>query len=175
MVALQDNKGNDIHLELGQMVKFKPAFAMTVHKAQGTTFKCSISIYEYKSMKPDMLYVALTRATNFDNVNFCEIEQYNPYSGCVYPYEYAGRFYIGSTTNLEKRRREHAQNIRHGNKFTQAISQYGGLQNFKHKVLKTLKFSNIRDLRRLEDQLIIKYDSVNNGFNMRYNEVQEVQ
>ena len=46
-----------------------------------------------------------------------------------YSYEYAGRFDIGSTTNLEKqRRRERAQHIRHGNTFTQAINQYGGLQ-----------------------------------------------
>ena len=173
--VVKDSKGVEMRLENKHLAKFKPAFAMTVHKAQGSTFNCSISIYEYKSMKHDMLYVALTRATDFNNVNFCEIEQYNPYSGCVYSYDYGGRFYIGSTTNLEKRRREHAQNIRHGFKFTQAINQYGGLHNFKHKVLKTLKFSNIRDLRRLEDQLIIKYDSVNNGFNMRYNEAQEVQ
>ena len=50
-------------------------------------------------MEHDMLYVALTRATDFDNVNFCEIEQYNPYTGYVYSYEYAGRFHIGPTIN----------------------------------------------------------------------------
>ena len=52
------------------LAKFKPAFAMAVHKAQGNTFTCSISIYEYKVMKHDMLNVALTRATEFGNVIF---------------------------------------------------------------------------------------------------------
>ena len=53
---------------------------------------------------------------------------------------------------------------------TRAINQYGGIQNFRYKVLKTLRFNNIRDLRRLADQLITKYNSINNGYNMRYNE-----
>lgn len=41
---------------------FKPAFAMTVHKSQGSTFTRPYSIYEYKTMKHRMLYVAITRA-----------------------------------------------------------------------------------------------------------------
>ena len=40
---------------------FKPAFAMTVHKSQGSTFTNAFSIYEYKSMESRMLYVAITR------------------------------------------------------------------------------------------------------------------
>ena len=105
MIILKDNTGSDIHLELGHIAKFKPVvFAMAVHTTQGSTFNCSISLYEYKRMKHDMLYVALTRATNFDNVNFCDIEQYTPYTGCVYLYESGGLFYIGSALDLETRR-----------------------------------------------------------------------
>ena len=115
-------------------------------------------------MKHDMLYVALTRAAEFGNVTFCEIAQCNPSTGYVYSYEYNGRFYIGSAVDLEKRRREHAQNIGHGEKIKRAINQHGGIQKFKYKVLKTLRFNNIRDLRRLEDQLITKYNSINNGY-----------
>jgi len=97
------------------LAKFKPAFAMAVHKAQGNTFTCSISIYEYKVMKHDMLNVALTRATEFGNAIF-EIAQYNPYTGYAYSYEYNVNFYIGPTVDLEKRRREHAQNVKHSEK-----------------------------------------------------------
>ena len=51
-------------------------YAMTVHKAQGMTINIPYSIYEYKRMKHDMLYVALTR-TQKEYV-FCTIELYRP-------------------------------------------------------------------------------------------------
>ena len=92
--TVKDSRGVEICLADMHLAKFKPAFAMTVHKAQGNTFTCSMSIYEYRIMKHDTLYVALTRATEFGNVNFCEIAQYNPYTGYVYSYEYNGRFIL---------------------------------------------------------------------------------
>ena len=51
-----------IELDIKYTANFKPRYAMTVHKSQGSTFTIPYSIYEYKHMKPNRLYVALTRA-----------------------------------------------------------------------------------------------------------------
>ena len=40
---------------------------------------------------------------------------------------------------------------------------------FNYKVLETIKYSNIRELWRLEDEYIIKHNSIDNGFNSRKN------
>ena len=42
---------------------FKPMYTITCHKAQGMTINQPYSIYEYKRMKHDMLYVCLTRTS----------------------------------------------------------------------------------------------------------------
>ena len=52
----------EINVELKFTNHFKPMSAMTVHKAQGMTINIPYSIYEYKRMKHDMLYVDLIRA-----------------------------------------------------------------------------------------------------------------
>ena len=44
-----------------------------------------------------------------------------------------------------------------------------GFDNFKCKVLDKIDYSNISELWVLEDKYIDKYDSINNGFNIRYN------
>ncbi len=56
-------------------------------------------------MNADMLYVALTRARNKQQVNFCKIENYKPHTGYIYSYNYNGKYYVGSTTNLNKRKK----------------------------------------------------------------------
>ena len=47
---------------------------MTVHKTQGMTINKPYAIYEYDRMKHDMLYVALTRTSKEEYVNFCDIK-----------------------------------------------------------------------------------------------------
>ena len=121
---------------------FKPAFAMTVHRAQGSTFTRPFSIYEYKTMKSRMLYVAITRARNKKQINFCNGECYNPYTGHIYSYERNGQFYIGSTVNLTKRKQEHKDGTKSGStKFQKAVKVHG-FDNFKYKVLQTIKYSS---------------------------------
>ena len=130
---------------------FKPKFAMTCHKAQGSTFTRPFSIYEYKTMKPRMLYVAITMGRNNTQVNFCDGECYKPYTGHIYSYEYNGRFYIGATINLTKRKQEHKDGTKSGGtKFQNAIKLYE-INNFKYKVLQTIKYSKILEMWELED------------------------
>lgn len=168
-LTLINDEKETIEIDMKYTTSFKPAFAMTVHKSQGSTFTRPFSIYEYKTMKPKMLYVAITRARNNKQVNFCDGECYKPYTGHIYSYEYNERFYIGSTVNLTKRKQEHKDGTKSGStKFQNAIKLHG-FDNFKYKVLQTIKYSNICELWELEDTYIRKYNSIDNGYNHRYN------
>jgi len=168
-MSLITMKNDTINVNISYTTSFKPRFAMTVHKSQGSTFIENYSIYEYEAMSPRMLYVALTRARNKEQVNFCKIEHYQPYTGYIYTYEYQGRYYVGSTTNLTKRKQEHKNGTKAGEtKFKKAICEYG-FDNFSYKVIETIKFGNIKELWKLEDTYIVKYNSIENGFNYRMN------
>ena len=125
-IQLKTEKNNVIEIEMERTTSFKPRYAMTVHNSQGSTFTENYSIYEYETMKSRMLYVALTRARNIKQINFCKIDNYKHHTGYIYSYEYGGRYYIGSTRNLEKRKTEHKDGTKAGNTMFQlAIKKYG--------------------------------------------------
>ena len=44
---------------------------------------------------------------------------------------------------------------------------------FKFEVLETIKYSNINDLYRLEDDYINRFSSIQHGYNSKYNIKQE--
>ena len=73
-IQLKTAKNDLLEIEMGRTTSFKPRYAMTVHKSQGSTFTENYSIYAYERMKPRMLYVALTRARNKHQIHFCKIE-----------------------------------------------------------------------------------------------------
>ena len=163
------NAGRIINIDITYSVSFKPGYAMTIHKSQGQTIRENYSIYEYEHMTQKMLYVAMTRATKKKHINFCKIDDYKHHTGHIYSYEYNGMYYVGSTNNLKKRKEEHKEGLKAGyTKFKKAIKEYG-FNNFNYKVLETIKYSNIRELWRLEDEYITKYNSIDNGFNHRKN------
>ena len=64
MTLLNEMDDSEIQVELKLTNCVEPMCAITVHKAQGMTINRPYSIYEYKRMKHNMLYVALTRTTN---------------------------------------------------------------------------------------------------------------
>ena len=86
-------------------------------------------------------------------------------------YSYNGKAYIGSTSDIKKRKEDHKTNTT--NKFGSAIQRYGYKQ-FKFEILEKLQYSEKSELYDLENQYIIKYDSTNHGFNTRYNCKHEV-
>ena len=63
MVLINDTGNSEIVVDLKFINCFKPMHAITVNKAQGMTSNQPYSIYEYKRMKHDMLYVCLTRTS----------------------------------------------------------------------------------------------------------------
>ena len=127
---------------------------MTVHKSQGSTFTVPYSIYEYKQMKANMLYVALTRARDKGQINFCEISNHTPYKGYIYSYVYKGKRYIGSTANLNKRKEEHMLGVKTGfTKLKKAFIEYG-YNNFVFSVLETIRYHHIKELWECEEKYI---------------------
>ena len=52
---------------------FYPAYCLTIHKSQGCTFDKPYSIYEWDVLDEKLKYVAMSRATKKENINFCEL------------------------------------------------------------------------------------------------------
>ena len=48
---------------------FHPAFCITVHKSQGTTFNHPYTIHEWSKLDNRLKYVALTRSTKLEDLN----------------------------------------------------------------------------------------------------------
>jgi ATP-dependent exoDNAse (exonuclease V) alpha subunit len=48
---------------------FHPAFCITVHKSQGTTFNHPHTIHEWSKLDSRLKYVALTRSTKLEDLN----------------------------------------------------------------------------------------------------------
>ena len=70
---------------------------------------------------------------------------------------------------IKKRKQEHKYGTKSGStKFQHAIKLHG-FDNFKYKVLQTIQYSNICELWELEDTYIKKYNSIDNGYNYRFN------
>jgi len=163
-LTLTDDNGDEIIIDIKLTNHFKPAFALTIYKAQGMTINRSYSIYEHGKMRSDMLYVGLTRTKQKHFVNFCDISIYKPNIGYIYSYSFNGKRYIGSTIDIKKQKAYHENNA--SNKFGKAISSIG-LNNFKFEILETVNYYERQDLYDIENNYIIKYDSINKGYNCR--------
>ena len=70
-----------------------------------------------------MLYVALTRTSKEEYVNFCDIKINRPRTGYIYRYSYNKNSYISCTTNIEKRKEDHKTNVTC--KFGRALQEIG--------------------------------------------------
>ena len=137
---------------------------MTVHKAQSMAINSDYAIYEYDRMKHGMLYVALTRTSKEEYVNFCDIKIHRPRTGYIYRYPYNNKSYIGCTTDIEKRKEDHKNAT-----FKLGAIQEVGYDNLGFEVLDNIKSNDWNELYDVEDEHIIKFDSINNGYNTRGN------
>lgn len=72
--------------------------------------------------------------------------------------------YIGQTCNLSERWRCNGKNYINSTKFYNAITKYGW-DNFSHEVLYDNLNQEAADI--IEKELIKKYDSINNGYNLK--------
>ena len=59
------------NIEISDVAKyFYPAYCITVHRSQGMTFNEPYTIYEWDQMDEKLKYVALSRGTKKENINF---------------------------------------------------------------------------------------------------------
>jgi len=166
-IHLENDDGLIIKLDSSKMIDFRPAYALTAHKAQGASFNRPYTIYEHEKMKHDMLYVSLTRTRKKEYVNFGDISTVKPYQGSIYRVSLSGKSYIGSAKDVKERWTEHKQGKGHS-KFIRALQDHGH-KAFKWEVLETISYSDVNDLYRLEDSYIDEYNSIQCGYNTRYN------
>ena len=79
-----------------------------------------------------------------------------------------GKRYVGSAKDVNARWNDHKSFKKIDTKFANALKQYG-VDDFEWSVLATINYSNRDDLYKLEDECILKHDSIKSGYNSRLN------
>jgi len=166
-IELKNDDGDIIKITSDKMVDFRPAYSLTVHKAQGMSIDRPYTIYEHEKMEHAMLYVALTRTRKMECVNFGDINILKPYTGSIYRVSIFNKSYIGSAKCVKERWAEHKQG-KGSSQFIEALKHFG-YKAFNWEVLETINYCDKNELYRLEDEYISEYNSIECGFNMRYN------
>ena len=88
----------------------------------------------------------------------------------LYKNKINNKIYIGQSTQLEERHKQHKRNSinindhEYNNAFHIAIRKYG-FDNFDYQILEQNKDFTKEELNELEQYYIKKYDSYNNGYN----------
>jgi hypothetical protein len=91
-VVLENIKGSFIveFQDIGRMSfrglrqEFRPAYALTVHKSQGRTMTGKVIINPTRLFEKNHLYVALTRATKFENIHLTSTISMKAFTRTVY-------------------------------------------------------------------------------------------
>jgi ATP-dependent exoDNAse (exonuclease V) alpha subunit len=68
VIVKDDTQQIEIPFKRFQYV-FNPAYCITTHRSQGSTFNHDYSIHEYDKFDVRMKYVALSRSTNIKHIN----------------------------------------------------------------------------------------------------------
>lgn len=86
------------------------------------------------------------------------------YSVYVHTNKINGKKYVGQSSNIVERWRNGGKNYFSSIKFFRAIQKYGW-ENFTHEIL--YENLNKEAANKIERDLIRKYDSINNGYNIQ--------
>ena len=175
-VYLKNAEGETV--EIGYNVfcnSFIPSYAMTTNRSQGSTFRFKYTVHETHLMNRNELYVALSRATSYNNVFvYKKIKEVIPYvystkcvyinprkissEGCIYKItnDLNNNIYIGSTTQQPDER--FIQHMKcNKTKFHKEVQKLGA-DHFKIEVVEKVAFSNKNELIQKEKVYIQKYD-----------------
>lgn len=134
---------------------FKPAYAMTVHKAQGSTIKEPLIVWIDKLWEKRMLYTALSRATCYSNITVVNPHGQQYFIDAIHknePYEYAkvkkeflgfiysfldqDKLYIGSTNDLSRKSSEHGRVL---------------------SLVREVYYDDVKELHEIEHQYITRF------------------
>ena len=113
-----------------------------------------------------MLYVALTRTSKEEYVNFCDTKINRPRTGYIYRYSYNNKSYIGCTTKVEKRKENHKTKVTY--KLGRAVQDIG-YESIEFGILDNFKSNDWDELYNPEQNYMIEYGCINNGWNTRIN------
>lgn len=86
------------------------------------------------------------------------------YSVYVHTNKINGKKYVGQSSNIIERWKNGGKNYFSSTKFHRAIQKYGW-ENFTHEIL--YENLNKEAANKIERDLIKKYDSINNGYNIQ--------
>lgn len=86
------------------------------------------------------------------------------YSVYVHTNKINGKKYVGQSSNIIERQKNGGKNYFSSTKFHRAIQKYGW-ENFTHEIL--YENLNKEAANKIERDLIKKYDSINNGYNIQ--------
>jgi len=153
-----------ITISHAQFVKsFYLAFAITCHKAQGDTFDEPYTIYEWARFpNVNMKYVALSRSSNKDHVNFSDFKLARDTfsTGHVYKIinEVDNEVYVGSTIKpIEKRFTEHKKGGLHCHEHFARV----GWDNCRIELIEKLEHITLHDLHTRETFWINEIGTLN--------------
>jgi len=156
------NERNEVKIDRKTLKEnFKVFYACTVHKAQGMTIDFEFTIYGFNRMCPSMLYTALSRSTKLEYINLIQRISGNNIKGYIYMYTHriSRMSYIGSTINVEQRRRQHEKS-KENDKFHKALRSFG-VDAFEFKILNCLMVDSQDDLLSIEGYYIKKHNTLN--------------
>ena len=72
LILIGDGEGKKLEIKFQDFQRlFRPAYCVTIHCAQGKTFKEPYSIHEWHKLDRRLIYVALSRSTLKENINLC--------------------------------------------------------------------------------------------------------
>ena len=145
---------------------FQMGYCITTHCSQSDTFDFEYSIYEYRYMESRMIYTAITRAKKLSQVNL--VDKYYPFQkGYIYAItDNNGNKYIGSSNNANSRWQQHIkENV--DSPLHRAMKEKG-IDSFKFQILEEIDYIDPDQLFIRESILMLKYDTIKNGYNCKF-------
>ena len=145
---------------------FDMAYCITTHVSQGITYDFPFSIYEYRYFNKKLLYTAMSRSTQKNNVNF--IDTYlQPETGYIYKIESEnGKICIGSSNNPAQRWEQHKKTI--DTSPLHAAMQFEGVDKFTFEIIDEVEYIDIETLLIKESVYMNEYNSIEFGFNTKH-------
>ena len=139
---------------------FRPAYAITINKAQGDTYTIPHSIWKFEIMNRNAKYTSITRTTNSKNVSvynytasiFDMISCKTGKKAYIYKITDGIDVYIGSTNRtIEKRWEEHKQAMETEN---WRLYKQMRLKEFKIEVVLEFDYVSDSQMKKLEQHYI---------------------
>ena len=134
--------------------------------SQGSTYDFPYSIYEYRYFDKKLLYTAMSRSTQKQNINF--IDTYlKPEIGYIYKITSEnGKIYIGSTNNPDKRWVDHCKCVEDSP--LHRSMKLMGVDKFTFEVIDEVEYIDVETLYIKESVLMNEYNSIESGYNVKH-------